>query len=110
MFDWPVIWLAKMRPLKGSDLLSSQQMFVGETLERVHDIFGREAAAALEESGTLVKLHAQLVEAADETFNDMRDRPLVPDVKRPYGKNARGARADDFVNEAPSKPSLRSMI
>jgi len=93
-FQWPMVWVAKMRRLKAQDLLPPPEHMVGEMLERVSTLHGSNTADILSE-------HIDGI--VSETYNGCQLRMdglhigvLVPDIKRAYGRD-KNVRPADFA-------------
>lgn len=94
--DWKVIWVAKMRPLKGEDIMPEPEMLWGEIMERLVTKHGSTAANSFAEDAKKDKLCKELIDAATKHMRDVESTAMVPAIKRPYGAN-QNVRKPDFT-------------
>lgn len=107
-FDWSVVWVAKMKPLRGADVLPPPEAFWGEMEERISILYG--AGMVEELAGVMNSEGYRLIEVAlTGHFLDMEVEALVPDMKHPYGAS-QSVRANDFIGEEKRKPSLKELL
>ena len=104
-FGWPVVWVAKMRPIRGRDLLPSQEVMFGEMAEIISDRFGSGMTDQLQQ--VLNDLAYEHIEVAlTGHLLDEEVDVLVPDIKKPYGRD-QTIRANDFLRQ---KPKLKELL
>lgn len=113
MFDWSVVWVAKMKPIRGEDILPPQEVFFGELEERISILYGSAMADSLH--GVLTGRAYHLIEMAlSGHLLDEEVDLLVPDIKHPYGRD-QAVRPNDFKSPGPDdgpqrKPSLKELL
>jgi hypothetical protein len=107
-FDWKVVWVAKMVPIRGSDILPPQEVLWGEMLERISILNGSDVAEELRE--ILDDTAFQHVEVAlTGHLLDREVEVLVPSIKHAYGR-LQTVRATDFTGLPARKPSLKELL
>lgn len=107
-FGWKVVWVAKMRPLKGEDLMPDPEMFFAEMMERMADKHGGQVVDQLtdEIGSTIYDIHHTLSHQLTGCLLDAESEVMVPAIKKPYGRD-QSVRATDFL---PPKPKLGDLL
>lgn len=105
-FNWPVVWVAKMRPIRGEDLMPSEEVFQGEIMERIADHHGGQAADQLNDEAVFEVMWIEACDAITGHLLDVECDVWVPEIKKPYGKD-QGVRVTDFLKP---KPKLEEML
>jgi len=82
---WNIIWVAKMRPLRGNDVLPEAAVFWGETMERLSVLFGNNLASQFAESVDQMDIHHRLAETVTRLLEDNHSDVWVPGIKKAYG-------------------------
>lgn len=100
-FDWPVIWVAKMRPLDGSDIVPSPQVLWGDVEEWVVEHFGSSVAEELAGEFDLTDVHTLMEDAVTDYLVQKRIPVWVPSIKQPYSQH-QNVRGDHFRKVKPS--------
>ena len=104
--DWPVVWVAKMRPITGSDLLPPAEVIQGDIMEKLATTQGTQVVTQLEDEINLSQLYDDLCNAATGHLLDIETDIMVPDIKKPYGSD-QNVRHADFL---PPKPRLEDLL
>jgi len=113
-FDWPIIWVAKMRPIMGVDLLPPSEVFWADTMERMAILYGNTTVDELEPLMS-EQTFEYLSTALTGALLDAEVEILAPDVKRAYGAD-QAVKATDFLEDGPEiqklkrKPSLKELL
>jgi hypothetical protein len=107
-FDWPVVWVAKMRPVDALDVLPPQEQFFAEARERLAVLHG---SAVCDQFEVLFR-NNEFVPMVDAMNDAIRRLPevLVPEIKQPYTRDQM-VRPNDF-NPNPDRvirPSLAEL-
>ena len=108
-FNWTVVWVARMRPIRGSDVLPTPQVMFGEMEEMISEGFGSDMADLLHDVLN-AKAYEHIETALTGHLLDEEVDVLVPAIKKPYGKD-QAVRAIDFIEEDPKhRPSLKELL
>jgi hypothetical protein len=109
-FDWKVVWVAKMRLIEGADILPEREQFWADIKERLAILYGSVLIDELEVMFTTMPF--EIMEVALDTSLDAYDIDvLIPEIKRPYGKDQNVRPADFKEAITPKKkPSLRELM
>lgn len=105
---WTVVWVAKMRPLRGEDLMPDPEMMFAEMMERMAEKHGSQVVDQLtdEIGSTFYDIHGKLSHELTGCLLDAESEVMVPAIKKPYGKD-QNVRPTDFL---PPKPKLEDML
>ncbi len=105
-FDWPIVWVAKMRLIRGVDILPPQEVLFGDLEELVSVRHGSAMADALHQSLN-TKAYRRIEAVLTGHLLDEGVTVLVPDIKHRYGKD-QAVRPSDFLTpaEAPAKKKI----
>jgi hypothetical protein len=107
-FGWPTIWVAKMKILRGRDVLPPPEIFWADIMERASVLYGTEVADEL--SGKLNEVAFRQIEMVlTGHFLDLNVDILIPDIKHPYGKD-QAVKAIHFLEPTSRKPSLKDLM
>jgi len=121
-FQWPVVWVAKMRHVDASDVMPPIEQFMGEVSERLATLHGGTVAEQVTEhlnknSTVLVDL---VWEAVDMILGLDDSRVFVPAKKKSYSRDMQVRPMDfglmvhyDLADDSDlqgSKPSLKDLI
>lgn len=106
VMDWKVVWVARMRPLWGSDLLPSAEVLHGEVIERIMTRHGSQIADQLNTEVDWERLYVYLSDTATNHLIDVESECMVPDIKKPYGRD-QAVRPNDFDQ---AKPKLADLM
>jgi hypothetical protein len=104
--DWNFIYVAKMRPIEGKDLLPEPEILIGELTERAITKYGSTTASQLMDEIDIYAMHSELCRAATGSLLDAETDILVPATIKRYGKNEQ-ASAMDFMK---AKPRLEDLM
>lgn len=103
---WKLIWVAKMRPMDGIDVLGSPEMLWADIMERLTIQHGGSLAAQFAEDADMATLYKHACDAVTGHLLDVESELMVPAIKKPYGAD-QNVRATDFMNQ---KPKLEDLI
>lgn len=105
-FEWPVVWVAKMRLIRGGDILPSKEVLFGDLEEFVSVKHGSAMADALHQSLN-AKAYRRIEAVLTGHLVEEGVTVLVPDIKHRYGKD-QAVRPHDFsvFAEPPAKKKI----
>lgn len=102
---WSIVWVAKMRPLHGIDVLGPPEMLWADIMERLTVQHGGSLATQFAEDADMAELYKHACDAVTGHLLDVESELMVPDIKKPYGAD-QGVRALDFVKPKPKLEDL----
>jgi hypothetical protein len=107
--DWRVVWIARMRPIRGSDLLPTPEVMFGEMEEMISDRYGS-AMADLLHDALNAEAYRHIETALTGHLLDEEVDVLVPAIKKSYIKD-QAVRPTDFIKEdSKRRPSLEELL
>jgi len=104
--SWSVVWVAKMRPIMGEDLMPSAELMRGEIMERLATQHGGQVVTQLEEDIQMETLYIDICDAATGHLLDVETEVMVPEIKKAYGRD-QSVRATDFL---PPKLKIEDLL
>lgn len=104
--DWDHIYIAKMRPIEGKDLMPEPEMLLGDIAERLITKYGSSVVSILTDEMDIYDLHRELCKAATGSLLDADVDVMVPDIVKRYSKHEQPSLAD-FVKP---KPKLEDLL
>lgn len=104
--EWEFIWVAKMRPIKGEDLLPSPEVMFGDMMEQVAQTLGNQVVDQLTDDLLPAYIGKRLVSELTGCLLDAETDVMVPDIKKRYGRDQFVTMAD-FVR---GKPRLEDLL
>ena len=104
--DWKIVWVAKMRPIMGIDVLGSPEVVWGDIMERLTVQFGGSLASQFAEDADMAEIYKHACDAVTGYLLDVESELMVPDIKKPYGVG-QNTKMTDFMK---TKPDLDGLI
>lgn len=102
---WNVVWVAKMRPIHGMDVLGSPEVMWGDIMERLTVQHGSSLATQFAEDADMAELYKHVCDAVTGHLLDVESEMMVPDIKKPYGRDQE-VRMADFLKPKPKLEDL----